>query len=132
MPPKPPAPSLIAKVDLTTQTMTVITNGNTSYTWKVSSGGAGYATPTGTFKPDWMAKMWYSKQYDDAPMPHSVFFKNGAAIHGTTSTGRLGTASVCVDAAPGILPGRVAALAGESCSNSRWQVCCRHAGNGPS
>ena len=92
-PPKPPAPSLFAKVNLTSQTMTVQVHGKAMHTWKVSSGASGYATPTGAFKPDWMSKMWYSKAYDDAPMPHSVFFKDGAAIHGTTSTGRLGTAA---------------------------------------
>ena len=101
-PPKPPAPSLIANVNLTTQTMTVAVYGKTVHSWKVSSGAFGYATPVGTFKPDWMSKMWYSKQYDDAPMPHSVFFKNGAAIHGTTSIGRLGTAAShgCVRLSP--------------------------------
>lgn len=92
-PPKPVLPSLVAKVNLTTQTMTVAVHGRVVQTWKVSSGAFGYETPVGNFKPDWMSKMWYSKQYDDAPMPHSVFFKNGAAVHGTTSTGRLGTAA---------------------------------------
>jgi lipoprotein-anchoring transpeptidase ErfK/SrfK len=92
-PPKPVVPTLIAKVNLSTQTMTVVANGKTLHSWKVSSGAVGYPTPTGTFKPGWMAKMWHSKQYDDAPMPHSVFFKDGAAIHATTSVGRLGTAA---------------------------------------
>ena len=101
-PPKPPVPSLIANINLTTQTMTVVVHGKAVHSWKVSSGAAGYATPVGTFKPDWMAKIWYSKQYDDAPMPHAVFFKGGAAIHATTSIGRLGTAAShgCVRLAP--------------------------------
>lgn len=85
-----PAPTLVAKVDLSTQRMTVTVNGQTTYTWPVSSGRQGYATPVGSFTPGWKAKMWYSKQYDDAPMPHSVFFKNGAAIHATQATGMLG------------------------------------------
>jgi len=91
--PKPPAPTLVAKVNLAKQTMIVQVGGKTVHTWKVSSGAFGYDTPAGTFKPDWMAKTWYSREYDDAPMPFSVFFKDGAAIHGTTSTGRLGTAA---------------------------------------
>ena len=34
----------------------------------------------------------FSKEFDDAPMPHSIFFtKIGHAIHGTDSEGRLGT-----------------------------------------
>jgi hypothetical protein len=34
----------------------------------------------------------YSKEFDDAPMPHSIFFtKIGHAIHGTDSVSRLGT-----------------------------------------
>ena len=102
-PPKPVVPTLIARVNLTTQTMVVEVNGKPTHTWKISSGAAGYATPVGTFKPDWMAKMWYSRQYDNAPMPHAVFFKGGAAIHATTSIGRLGTAAShgCVRLAPG-------------------------------
>ena len=100
--PKPLPPTLIAKVNLTNQTMSVVINGKPVHSWKVSSGAPGYGTPVGTFKPDWMAKMWYSKQYDDAPMPHSVFFKNGAAIHATQSVGRLGTAAShgCVRLSP--------------------------------
>jgi len=35
--------------------------------------------------------MWYSKQYDNAPMPNSIFFKGGAAIHATSSIHLLGT-----------------------------------------
>lgn len=85
-----PEPTLIAKIDLSTQRMTVMVNGQSTYTWPVSSGRQGYATPVGSFTPGWKAKIWYSKQYDDAPMPHSVFFKNGAAIHATQATGMLG------------------------------------------
>lgn len=98
-----PEPSLIARVDLTTQRMTVLVNGQATYTWPISSGRQGYATPAGSFTPGWKAKMWYSKQYDDAPMPHSVFFKNGAAIHATQAVGMLGRPAShgCVRLAPG-------------------------------
>jgi hypothetical protein len=38
-----------------------------------------------------MNKMWYSKQWDNAPMPHAVFFtKEGHSIHGTYEVKRLG------------------------------------------
>lgn len=89
-PPPPPQPSLLVGIDLTRQRMTVSEHGKTKFTWPISSGREGYSTPTGTFRPSWMAKMWYSKQYDDAPMPHSVFFNGGIAVHATQSTGMLG------------------------------------------
>jgi hypothetical protein len=34
--------------------------------------------------------MWFSKKYDNAPMPHSVFFSGGVALHATQATGMLG------------------------------------------
>jgi lipoprotein-anchoring transpeptidase ErfK/SrfK len=101
--PKPLPPTLIARINLTTQTMVVQAGNKTLHTWKVSSGAPGYATPPGTFKPGWMAKMWNSRQYDDAPMPHSVFFNGGIAVHATTSVHNLGRAAShgCVRLAPG-------------------------------
>lgn len=101
-PPRPLPPSLIARVNLTTQQMTVHANGKLIHAWKISSGRDGYDTPVGTFKPDWMAKLWLSRQYDDAPMPHAVFFKDGAAIHATTAVGALGSPAShgCVRLAP--------------------------------
>lgn len=101
-PAPPPEPTLLVNINLTTQRMVVTENGKSKYTWAVSSGAYGYATPTGTFKPSWMSKMWYSKQYDNAPMPHSIFFKGGAAIHATSSIHLLGTPAShgCVRLAP--------------------------------
>jgi lipoprotein-anchoring transpeptidase ErfK/SrfK len=104
-PPAPPKPviTLQAKVDLGRQTLTVTERGKAIGTWKISSGGsAEFATPRGVFKPEWTAKIWFSKKYDDAPMPNAVFFKNGAAIHATQAIGRLGTPAShgCVRLAP--------------------------------
>ena len=90
----PPKPTLQVAINLSTQRMTVSENGVAKYTWPVSSGAEGYETPTGTFKPTWKTEMWYSRQYDMAPMPHSVFFSGGAAIHATYATHQLGTAGV--------------------------------------
>ncbi len=87
----PAEPTLLININLTTQRMVVTENGAAKYTWAVSSGAYGYPTPTGTFRPSWMSQMWYSKQYDNAPMPHSIFFKGGAAIHATSSIYLLGT-----------------------------------------
>ena len=96
-------PTLVARINLATQTMVVQADNKTLHTWKVSSGAPGYATPPGTFKPGWMAKMWYSRQYDNAPMPHSVFFNSGIAVHATTSLHNLGRPAShgCVRLAPG-------------------------------
>lgn len=91
--PKPLPPTLIARINLPTQTMTVTANGKVIHTWRVSSGAPGYATPPGTFRPGWMAKNWRSRQYDDAPMPYSVFFNGGIAVHGTMNPGSLGRAA---------------------------------------
>jgi lipoprotein-anchoring transpeptidase ErfK/SrfK len=101
-PAPPPEPTLIVNINLTTQRMVVTENGAPKYTWAVSSGAYGYPTPVGTFKPSWMSKMWYSKQYDNAPMPHSIFFKGGAAIHATSSIHLLGQPAShgCVRLAP--------------------------------
>ena len=89
-PPKPP--SLVAKIDLTRQTMTVSAHGKPLHTWAISSGAAGFETPTGSFRPTRTEEIWYSTQYDDAPMPYSVFFNGGIAVHGTMNPGSLGSA----------------------------------------
>jgi hypothetical protein len=86
----------LAKVDITvnkdTQTMTVAVDGVTRYRWPVSTGIPSRETPNGSFKAFRMEADHYSKEFDDAPMPHSIFFtKIGHAIHGTMSEGRLGT-----------------------------------------
>ncbi|MBU1212007.1 MAG: L,D-transpeptidase [Alphaproteobacteria bacterium] len=89
--PKPAAPSLRVSISLTSQTMSVIEHGQTTHVWKISSGRSGYHTPTGNYRPQWMTRMHYSKKYDNAPMPHSVFFHGGYAIHATYATGALGS-----------------------------------------
>jgi lipoprotein-anchoring transpeptidase ErfK/SrfK len=85
-----PEPTLTIDIDLTRQRMTVSEEGAKLYTWPISSARYGYRTPVGTYRPTWMAKMWYSRQYDLAPMPHAIFFHKGVAIHGTYDTGALG------------------------------------------
>lgn len=82
---------LVARVDLSSQTMTVSRNGRVVDRWKVSTGVKGYRTPTGSYKPTRMYRMWYSRKYDYTPMPHSIFFRGGYAIHGTEAIRRLGT-----------------------------------------
>lgn len=78
-------------IDKNTQQMTVAVDGVTKYTWPVSSGLPSYETPNGSFKAFRMEEDHYSREWDDAPMPHSIFFtKSGHAIHGTDSVKRLG------------------------------------------
>ena len=85
-----------AKVDITvdknSQLMTVAVDGVTRYRWPVSTGIPSRETPNGTFHAFRMEADHFSKEFDDAPMPHSIFFtKIGHAIHGTESEGRLGS-----------------------------------------
>ncbi|MEE9375320.1 MAG: L,D-transpeptidase [Rhizobiaceae bacterium] len=81
---------IVAKVNLSTQRMHVYKNGVHQYTWKVSSGRKGYRTPTGTWRVGHMTKMHYSRKYNNSPMPYSMFYKGGYAIHGTGAVSRLG------------------------------------------
>jgi hypothetical protein len=78
--------NVVVSVDKTTQHMTVSVDGSTRYVWPVSTGRPGYNTPDGSFHPSWMSAMHYSKEYENAPMPDSIFFKGGDAIHGFTDT----------------------------------------------
>jgi lipoprotein-anchoring transpeptidase ErfK/SrfK len=81
---------LVARVDISRQTMTVSENGVVAYSWKVSTAGRGYRTPRGSYRPTRMHTMWYSRKYDNSPMPHSIFFRGGYAIHGTDRIKSLG------------------------------------------
>ena len=85
------ASTIVAKIDLSDQRMQVFVNGWPRYSWAVSTARSGYRTPVGTYKAVRMEKMWYSRKYDMSPMPHSIFFKGGYAIHGTNYLKRLGT-----------------------------------------
>jgi lipoprotein-anchoring transpeptidase ErfK/SrfK len=86
------APALAAvniQVDLSRQTMHVANQGEI-YNWPISSARAGYVTPRGIYHPTSLQVMHYSHKYQMSPMPHSIFFKGGYAIHGTYETGSLG------------------------------------------
>ena len=85
------AASLVAKVNVGSQTMEVMRQGKVIHTWKVSTARRGYITPRGQWRPIRMHKMWHSRKYDNAPMPYAVFYYGGYAIHGTNAVSRLGT-----------------------------------------
>jgi hypothetical protein len=85
------------------QKMTVSVDGVTEYVWPVSTGAGQYETPTGTWHPFRMEAEHFSKEWDDAPMPHSIFFTPlGHAIHGSFHTSALGRKAShgCVRLAP--------------------------------
>jgi lipoprotein-anchoring transpeptidase ErfK/SrfK len=69
--------------------MTVVVDGRPRYQWAVSTGTRG-GPPSGTFRPQRLERMWHSRTYDWSPMPHSIFFHHGFAIHGTNYVSRLG------------------------------------------
>ena len=82
--------SVVVHIDKSSQRMSVSVDGSPRYTWPVSTGRIGYGTPSGVFHPQMMARRWYSKKYYNSPMPHSISFYYGFAIHGTNDLGRLG------------------------------------------
>ena len=84
------AAPLVAKVDISTQTMTVYLDGSPAYTWPVSTARKGKVTPTGTFRGQSLSRHHKSSLYDNAPMPHAIFFRGNYAIHGTNQISRLG------------------------------------------
>jgi len=79
----------IIDVDLASQTMHVESSTG-SYDWPVSTARSGYSTPRGHYAPIGLERMHYSKKYHESPMPFSIFFRGGYAIHGTYATAALG------------------------------------------
>ena len=89
---RPAAAAIVVHVDRDSQRMEVIVDGAPRYNWRVSTARRGYITPPGTYHPQRLAVRWYSSKYDNSPMPHSIFFHGGYAIHGTYEISRLGHA----------------------------------------
>jgi lipoprotein-anchoring transpeptidase ErfK/SrfK len=101
--PEEPASKILITVDKEAQHMTVWVDGVEQYSWPVSTGMRGYSTPSGDYTASSMNEIWYSKQWDNAPMPHAIFFtKKGHAIHGSSEVKRLGTPAShgCVRVSP--------------------------------
>jgi hypothetical protein len=86
----PASANVVARVDLSSQRMSVSVNGWTRYNWAVSTARRGYRTPVGSYRPQRMYRSYFSKKYYNSPMPHSIFFRGGYAIHGTNYMGQLG------------------------------------------
>ncbi|MGX4769603.1 L,D-transpeptidase [Bradyrhizobium guangdongense] len=94
--------SVTIRVQLSTQTMLVAVDGADFATWPVSTARRGYRTPTGTYRPYSLQRMHYSRLYDFTPMPYSIFFNGGYAIHGTFEVRNLGrpVSHGCIRLAP--------------------------------
>ena len=86
----PASAKVLISVDKSTQQMSVSVDGVPRYRFAVSTGRAGYGTPNGTYHPQRLAASWFSKLYYNSPMPHSIFFHGGYAIHGSYEINRLG------------------------------------------
>jgi hypothetical protein len=82
---------IVITVDKSTQQLSVAVDGFPRYEWPVSTARMGYRTPNGTYKPERLARKWFSRKYDWSPMPYSIFFDGGYAIHGSYEIKRLGS-----------------------------------------
>jgi lipoprotein-anchoring transpeptidase ErfK/SrfK len=81
---------IVAKINLSSQRMAVFVNGAPRYNWRVSTARPGYRTPTGTFEPTALVRYHRSSIYEGSPMPYSIFFLRGYAIHGSYEIKHLG------------------------------------------
>jgi lipoprotein-anchoring transpeptidase ErfK/SrfK len=82
--------SVVVHIDRSRQKMEVVVDGEPRYLWRVSTARRGYITPPGTYRPQMLARRWFSSKYYNSPMPHAIFFHGGYAIHGTYEISRLG------------------------------------------
>lgn len=99
----PARAELLIAIDKTSQRMSVTRDGIPLHVWPVSTGRPGHDTPSGTYTPFRLEVDHYSEEWDNAPMPHSIFFtKRGHAIHGSYEVKKLGSAASagCVRLAP--------------------------------
>ncbi|MCS0493650.1 L,D-transpeptidase [Ancylobacter sp. MQZ15Z-1] len=97
------AQAVVARIDLSSQRMEVWVDGWREYVWSVSTARRGYRTPVGTFRPQRMYRRYFSRKYYNSPMPYSIFFHGGYAIHGTNDLRRLGRPAShgCIRLRPG-------------------------------
>jgi len=81
---------LLITVNKAAQELTVSVNGNEQYKWPVSTARRGYVTPNGTYRPVRLDRTWFSRKYGNSPMPYSIFFHGGYAIHGSYERREIG------------------------------------------
>ena len=82
--------AVAVQIQLSSQTMNVTVDGTPFSSWPVSTARRGYRTPVGVYRPVSLQRMHHSRLYNYTPMPYSIFFHTGWAIHGTTEVGSLG------------------------------------------
>jgi len=81
---------VLVQIDKARQRMTVKVDGKVRHAWAISTGRRGFGTPSGTYYPQRLARRWFSRKYYMSPMPYSIFFHKGYAIHGSYEIRRLG------------------------------------------
>jgi lipoprotein-anchoring transpeptidase ErfK/SrfK len=98
----PAQASVLIVIHRPSQSMDVSVDGGMIARWSVSTARPGFVTPVGAYRPIRLERMWRSSKYEWAPMPHSIFFRGGYAIHGTLETRALGrpVSHGCVRLAP--------------------------------
>jgi L,D-transpeptidase catalytic domain len=82
---------IVVTVDKSAQRLSVAVDGFERYEWPVSTARWGYRTPNGTYRPGRLERKWFSRKYDWSPMPYSIFFDGGYAIHGSYEIRHLGS-----------------------------------------
>ncbi|HUR43286.1 MAG TPA: L,D-transpeptidase [Aestuariivirga sp.] len=95
-------PAVRIQIDISSQSMAVNVNGWSYGRWRISTARSGYHTPRGFYRPFLLKRMHYSRKYDNSPMPNSIFFLGGYAIHGTGYVRSLGRPAShgCIRLAP--------------------------------
>jgi L,D-transpeptidase catalytic domain len=116
------------RIDQTHQRMSVAVDGQPLYDWPVSTGLPGHRTPNGSFRALRMERVYFSRRYDNAPMPHAVFFTSvGHAIHGTHHARQLGRAAShgCVRLSPSHAAALFSIIKAEGPANTRISISGR-------
>lgn len=85
------SPTITVEVSLSIQTMKVYQSGVVKHEWLVSTARKGNVTPKGAWTAKWLSKNHKSSRYNNAPMPHSIFYNGNFAVHGTEQVDRLGS-----------------------------------------
>src|SRR5215469_9456923 len=95
--------AIVVDINRAAQRMAVTVDGVPRYDWRVSTARRGYITPPGTYHPEMLARHWFSRKYYNSPMPHSICFYGGFAIHGSYEISHLGRPAShgCVRLDPG-------------------------------
>jgi len=86
----PAQADVVVRISKSQQRLAVTVDGTELYRWPVSTGRRGLETPSGAFRPIRLERKWYSRKYHWSPMPYSIFYDGGFAIHGSYATSNLG------------------------------------------